>query len=155
MLLLFWESATLFKTNWLKRLIFFSQCGHSLARSKLLLYEILFCVCHMGVIWWGTGGTCPPHFFNPGGQTMFCPPHFLIMILIFLEAQFKCCMPGETVGKKQCDIVIFAAKNPRIVPPTFRDKITPMIEILQYKIKTKLKSTWTVSRKPTSSFPRS
>ena len=28
----------------------------------------------MGVIWWGMGGTCPPHFFTPGGQTMFCPP---------------------------------------------------------------------------------
>ena len=36
----------------------------------------------MGVIWWGTGGTCPPHFFTPGGQTMFClspPSHFLTL----------------------------------------------------------------------------
>ena len=31
----------------------------------------------------GVGGNMSPHhFFTPGGQTMFCPPHFLTLILI-------------------------------------------------------------------------
>ena len=30
----------------------------------------------MGAICWGTGGTCPQHFFTPEGQTMFCPPPY-------------------------------------------------------------------------------
>ena len=31
----------------------------------------------MGVIWWGTGGTCPSHFWQWGTQYLMSSPHFL------------------------------------------------------------------------------
>jgi len=33
----------------------------------------------MGAIWWGTRGTCPPHFFRRGGLNMSCPPTFFLL----------------------------------------------------------------------------
>ena len=57
-----------------------------LEQSKLpeLLKRVLLEYLHtMGIIWWGTGGTCPPHFFTSGEQNIFCPYHFFTLILIF------------------------------------------------------------------------
>jgi len=39
----------------------------------------------MGAIWWGTRGTCPPHFFRRGGHNMPCPPHFFLFRFCILR----------------------------------------------------------------------
>jgi len=38
------------------------------------------CMIHMymAAIWWGTRGTCTPHFFSRGWHNMPCPPHFFL-----------------------------------------------------------------------------
>ena len=39
----------------------------------------------MGAIWWGTRGTCPPHFFKRGGHIMPCPPTVFSLGFVFGE----------------------------------------------------------------------
>jgi len=39
-------------------------------------FEDALLIISMGAIWWGTRGTCPPHFFKRGGHNMLCPPTF-------------------------------------------------------------------------------
>ena len=39
----------------------------------------------MGAIWWGTRGTCPPHFLSREGHNMPCPPTFFSLGFVFAE----------------------------------------------------------------------
>jgi len=44
--------------------------------GKIASGIILSSAEHMGAIWLGTWGTCPPHFPRRGGHNMPCPPTF-------------------------------------------------------------------------------
>jgi len=44
-----------------------------------------FYLITMGAIWWGTRGTCPPHFFRRGGHNMPCPLTFFSLGFVFGE----------------------------------------------------------------------
>ena len=70
----------------------------------------------MSVVW-GWGDMFPPHFFTPGGQTMFCTPHFLTLILIFFYR------PNLDVACLQ--ILCRPPKNLWIVPPFSETKLRP------------------------------
>jgi len=43
------------------------------------------CCRAMGAFWWGTRGTCPPHFFRRWGHNMPCFTHFFLLWFVFGE----------------------------------------------------------------------
>ena len=96
----------------------------------IIFWQCLLLVFIMGAIWWEPGGGT---LFYPSEQTMLPPLHFLALMNNFsLGLYLHVAWKGRNWAKKGKIPKNFCppALNPQIIrPPTFRDKIAPMVFI--------------------------
>ena len=69
-----WGTYLLSRTAWIVHYRW--QAAKSI--DFIIKFYLYLTMTNMGAIWWGTRGTCPPHFFRRGGHNMPCSPHFFL-----------------------------------------------------------------------------